>query len=199
MKNDFKDQVSRLLPLEREDFERFFSIVSIREVPAGTILLSEGEIATRLYLVIKGCLRGYFIKENGAEITSQFFLENQMVSSFESVMTKKPSRMFIDAIEDSTIGIIRFRELERLIAGTPSVRDHFDRLLMTRLIFYMNQHASFILDSPEKRYRNLMRENPELVSRVPQQYIASYLGVTPVSLSRIRARIKKQMKGPPNN
>ena len=122
-----------------------------------------------------------------------------MVSSFESVMTKKPSRMFIDAIEDSTIGIIRFRELERLIAGTPSVRDHFDRLLMTRLIFYMNQHASFILDSPEKRYRNLMRENPELVSRVPQQYIASYLGVTPVSLSRIRARIKKQMKGPPNN
>ncbi len=193
MKEDDRDRLSKLLPLEQEDFERFYGRVLFKEIPAGTILLSEGETATKIYLVVRGCLRGYFIKENGREITSQFFIENQMVSSFESVMTKKPSRMYIDAIEDSTIGIISFRELERLIAGTPSARDHFDKFLMTRLIFYMNQHASFILDSPEKRYRNLMRENPELVSRVPQQYIASYLGITPVSLSRIRARIKKKI------
>jgi len=193
MKEDDRDRLSKLLPLEQEDFERFYGRVLFKEIPAGTILLSEGETATKIYLVVRGCLRGYFIKENGREITSQFFIENQMGSSFESVMTKKPSRMYIDAIEDSTIGIISFRELERLIAGTPSARDHFDKFLMTRLIFYMNQHASFILDSPEKRYRNLMRENPELVSRVPQQYIASYLGITPVSLSRIRARIKKKI------
>jgi CRP-like cAMP-binding protein len=70
-------------------------------------------------------------------------------------------------------------------------RDQFNKILVSRLLYYINQHASFILDNPEKRYKNLLQENPELVSRLPQQYIASYLGITPVSLSRIRARLKK--------
>ncbi len=151
-------------------------------MPSGTTLLSEGDIATKLFLVIHGCLRTYFIKETGIEITSQFFIEGQMVSSFESAMTGMPSRQYIDAIEDSTVGFIEITIFKKMISESGLGMNDFNRFLISRLIFYMNQHASFILDNPEKRYKKLLQDNPELVSRLPQKYIASYLGITPVSL-----------------
>lgn len=195
MKKEYKDKIAKIfsLPLNDEGLERIFNNSMIKEVPAKTILLYEGDIATKLFIVIKGCLRSYFIKENGVEITSQFFIEGQMVASFESAMTGKPSRLYIDAIEDSTIASIQMKNLKKVVVESSSGRDHFVKFLMTRLINYMNLHASFILDNPEKRYINLIQENPELVSRLPQQYIASYLGITPVSLSRIRTRLRKQI------
>jgi len=193
MKEEYKELLYTFLPfsLHEEGLKDLISTVIIKKISAKTILLSEGEIATKLFIIAKGCLRTYFIKENGSEITSQFFIEGQMVMSFESAITGKSSRLYIDAIEDSTIGFIKIKTFENLIRENNAARDHFNKFLMTRLIYYMNQQASFILDSPEKRYIKFMHDNPELVSRIPQQYIASYLGITPVSLSRIRTRIKK--------
>jgi CRP-like cAMP-binding protein len=195
MKQEYIDIIAKIfsLPSGDEGLERILGNGVIKEVPAKTILLSEEDIATKLFVVIKGCLRSYFIKENGVEITSQFFIEGQMVTSFESSMTGTPSRVNIEAVEDSTLGLMDMINLKNMIKETTPAKDHFIKILMTRLINYMNLHASFILDNPEKRYINLMQENPELVSRLPQQYIASYLGITPVSLSRIRARLRKQI------
>jgi CRP-like cAMP-binding protein len=195
LKNEYKNKIAEIfsLPSGDEGLERILGDGVIKEVPAKTTLLYEGDIATKLFVVIKGCLRSYFIKESGAEMTSQFFIEGQMVASFESATTGKPSRLYIDAIEDSTIASIQMKNLKEVVGESISGRDHFVKFLMTRLINYMNLHASFILDSPEKRYINLIQENPELVSRLPQQYIASYLGITPVSLSRIRTRLRKQI------
>ena len=195
MEKEYKAKIAEIfsLPPGDEGLERILYNGILKEVPAKTILLSEGDIATKLFVVIKGCLRSYFIKENGVEITSRFFIEGQMVASFESAMTGKPSRLYIDTIEDSTIVSIPIKSLKKIAGKSISGRDHFVKFLMTRLINYMNLHASFILDNPEKRYINLIQENPELVSRLPQQYIASYLGITPVSLSRIRTRLKKQI------
>lgn len=190
MKNEYREHLAALFPFPAADRDKLLGHFSCRAVPAGTLLLSEGEVATKLYYVIRGCLRTYFIKENGIEITSQFFLENQMVSSFESAMTGTPSRSYIEAIEASTIGSIQIKNLGKMIQECTSVRDYFNTFMIARLIFYMNQHSSFILDNPEKRYIKLALENPEIISRVPQQYIASYLGITPVSLSRIKSRLK---------
>jgi CRP-like cAMP-binding protein len=191
VKKEFEDIIKKMFSLDDNNLGKLLAIVTVREVPAGTILLREGEIASKLNLVLRGCLRTYFVRDTGAEITSQFFIETQVVSSFESAVTRTPSRSYIDAIEDSTIGFIRMKDLENLLRNNSAARDHFSRLIMARLIYYMNQHASFILDSPEKRYLRLLKESPELASRLPQQYIASFLGITPVSLSRIRARLKK--------
>jgi CRP-like cAMP-binding protein len=193
MKKEYKDEISKCfaIPLDEVGVEKILNVVTIKEVSAGTVLVSEGDIATKLFLVLNGCLRSYFIKENGTEITSQFFIESQMVSSIESSMTGMPSRSNIDAIEDSILGIIQIKDLENMMKGDIPAKDHFIRILLSRLINYMNLHASFILDNPEKRYKKLLHDNPELVTRLPQQYIASYLGVTPVSLSRIRTRLKK--------
>ncbi len=179
-----------LSPAE-EDAEKILNIITIKEVPSETILLYEGDTASKLFMVIKGCLRSYYIKENGDEITAQFFIEGQMVSSFESMITGTPSRVYIDAVEDSILGIIQTKDLKKLINENSKVKDHFDKVLVSRLIYYMNHHASFILDNPEKRYQKFSQDNPELVLRLPKRYIASYLGITPVSLSRIRTRLKK--------
>jgi len=189
VKKEYKDKLLEHFP----HFEKLLNKIIIKKIPSGTTLLSEGDIATKLFLVIHGCLRTYFIKESGIEITSQFFIEGQMVSSFESAMTEKPSRQYIDAIEDSMVGFIDITIFKKMISESGLGMNDFNRFLISRLIFYMNQHASFILDNPEKRYKKLLQDNPELVSRLPQKYIASYLGITPVSLARIRTRLRKQI------
>jgi CRP-like cAMP-binding protein len=195
MNNEYKDKLVKFfpLPLDGEGLEKISKITIIKEIPARTILLRGGEIAAEAYMVIKGCLRSYFIKENGTEITSQFFIEGQMVSSIESAMTDTPSRSNIDAIEDSIIGIIRMKNLLKMTQEQGPGKDQFIGILLSKLLNYMNLHASFLLDNPEKRYKKLLQDNPELISRLPQQYIASYLGITPVSLSRIRNRLKKKI------
>lgn len=193
MKEEYQELISQFFPfpLKEDELNNLIKNVTIKTIPARTILLSEGDVVTNVFLIIKGCLRTYFIKDNGSEITSQFFIEGQMVMSFQSAVTGNPSRVYIDAIEDSLIGFVPIKTFEKLISQNSAARDHFTKYLIQRLIYYMNQEASFILDNPEKRYIKFMHDNPELVSRIPQQYIASYLGITPVSLSRIRSRIKK--------
>lgn len=193
MKKEYIEKILKCfpLPVDKEGLDRILKLVLVKEVPAKTILLFEGDIATKLFLVLDGCLRTYFIKENGVEITSQFFVEGQMATSFESAITGTASRRYIDAVEDSILGIIPVKNLENLMREYSPARDHFNRILVSRLIYFMNHHASFILDNPEKRYKKLLQEHPELVSRLPLQYIASYLGITPVSLSRIRARLRR--------
>jgi CRP-like cAMP-binding protein len=193
IKRGYKNQLYGIFPLDDNGFEELLNNTSFRDIPSGTTLLSEGEIATKLLIVINGCLREYFIKEDGKEISFQFFVENQMVASFESATTGTPSRLYIEAIEDSTIGFIPMKALKSIVSKSGSSGEGFNKFLMTRLVYYMNRCSSYILDNPEKRYVKLMEENPDLVNRLPKQYIASYLGVTPVSLSRIRSRLKNNI------
>ncbi len=191
MKKEHRDKISGFfpIPLDEEGMNTILDILEVKNVPTKTILQWEGEVATKVFLVFRGCLRSYFVKENGSDITSQFFIEEQMVTSIESVMSGTPTRSYIETIEDSEIGIIQMKSLLALAQELDIAKDQFIGVLLSKLTNYMNLHASFILDNPEKRYRKLQQDNPELVSRLPLQYIASYLGITPVSLSRIRARI----------
>lgn len=192
MREESRNQIVKFLPIDEEGLDMLLHDAMIKAVRSGTILLFAGDVADSLFFVVKGCLRAYFIKENGIEKTAQFFLEGQMVASFESAMTGTPSKLYIDAIEDSEVGFIRMEKLKLLASKSKSIMERFNRFLVSRLIAYMNHHASFILDNPEERYKKLLKENPDLVSRLPLQHVASYLGITPVSLSRIRARLKKQ-------
>ena len=192
IKQDYSDLIYRRFPLDDENFEELMMAISFREIAPGTILLSEGEVATKLFFVVRGCLRTYFIKEDGKDITAQFFVEDQIVASFESATTGTPSRAYIEAIEDSIVGFIPLKALELILSKSTAMREEFSRFLMKRLVYYMERCSSYILDNPERRYLNLLEDSPELVARLPKQYIASYLGITPVSLSRIRSRLKKK-------
>lgn len=154
-------------------------------VPAGTVLLNEGDISRNMYFIEKGCLRIWFNKD-GKDVTLQFFFENQAVSSIESFMNKKPGMCTIEAIEPSTLYALSRSNFDILLKELPGLKDGFMQILLKRLEHYVGLFLSRIKDSPAERYLDLQKNNPQLLRRVPQHYIASYLGITSVSLSRIK-------------
>ena len=161
------------------------------EVPARTVLIREGEIAKKIFLVEKGCIRAW-VNNNGRDVTFQFFFENEAVSSSESLRKNIPSLFTIETIEPCILHWIHKKDWETVVEDVsrlPDIRDKAMNATFERQYQYMRQLISFIIDSPEQRYLNLLHENPHIIRRVPLQYIATYLGITPVSLSRIRKRV----------
>jgi CRP-like cAMP-binding protein len=156
-------------------------------VPPGTLLLREGEVADRLHFIRKGCLRMWF-NNDGIDITIQFFFENQGVSSIESFWWRHPSRFNLQSIEATDLISISRKDFDSLLAKIPKLKDGFLEIALERMSNYANLFLSRIRDSPRKRYEDLLAQHPEIICRIPQHYIASYLGITPISLSRIRNR-----------
>lgn len=172
---------------DKANREKFKSFFNERKVSSRTILLSEGEIATHIHFIKEGCLRMWFNKD-GKEITFQFFFEEQAVASIDSFLSKQPSMFYLESIEPSTIISISKGDFEMLMETYPKVREGFQEILFDRFRNYARLFLSRIKDSPQERYKDLIKNHPEIIKRVPQHYIASYLGITPISLSRIRNR-----------
>lgn len=158
-----------------------------KEVPSKTILLQEGEISTHFYFIKKGCLRIWFNKD-GKDITFQFFFEGQGVASIDSLLSSQPGMFTIESIEPSVLIILSKDNFEQLLHIYPELKDGFQKILFQRFRNYASLFLSMIKDTPRERYEDLIRNHPEIIKRVPQHYIASYLGITPISLSRIRNR-----------
>ena len=163
-------------------------VAEARTIPAKTILLREGRVAHTLYLIRKGCLRLFFYKD-GRDITFQFFFEGDFVASFESMHQQRPSLFYLESIEPTEAYAIRKDDFYALIERTPGLRTAYEEKLIERFHAYQQLFLSRIKNTPQQRYEELLATRPDIVRRVPQHYIASYLGITPVSLSRIRNRI----------
>jgi len=157
------------------------------EIPAKTTLLREGEISRKMYFVEKGCLRTW-INNNGKDITTQFFFEGSGVSSIESFMTNKPSQYSIETIEPCVLQTVTQTEFQEALISLPDIKDNILEHLFQRLLQSQNLFFSYLKNSPQKRYEELVKQHPHIILRIPQHYIASYLGITSVSLSRIRNR-----------
>jgi CRP-like cAMP-binding protein len=157
------------------------------KIPSKTILLHEGEISTHFYFIKKGCLRIWFNK-NGKDITFQFFFEGQGVSSIDSLLSNKPGMFTIESIEPTVLITLSKDNFEQLLQLYPEMKDGFQDILFQRFRNYAGLFLSMIKDTPQERYEDLIKNHPEIIKRVPQHYIASYLGITPISLSRIRNR-----------
>jgi CRP-like cAMP-binding protein len=166
---------------------QFQDLLIEKQIAAKTILLNEGEISTHAHFIKKGCLREWFNKD-GKEITFQFFFEGQAVASIDSFLNNQPSLYTIESIEPSIIYSISKANFEKINQLFPDFKESFQKLLYQRFRNYANLFLSRIKDSPKERYEDLIKNNPQIIKRVPQHYIASYLGITPTSLSRIRNR-----------
>ena len=173
--------------IENTDWNQFKHLFKRQEIPSKKILLNEGEIAKQAFYIEKGCLRICF-NNCGKDITFQFFFEGESVSSIESFRTNQPSLFTIESIEPCTIHSISKRDFQTIIETSASTKQRIEEHTFQRLIFYQKLFLSRIKDNPEKRYSELIENNPKLLLRVPQHYIASFLGITSVSLSRIRNR-----------
>ena len=187
MSDTFFEQFRQLFPLSKEKWDEYICYYHRIEVPARTVLLNEGEVSKKAYFIEKGCVRAWFSSKK-KDITFQFFTENMSVSSAESFRRRVPSIFTIETIEPCILHWISKENLDKImneIMQIPELRNQMNEVLFDRQLNYVNHFISFIKYTPPERYLQLVKERPDLVLRVPQQYIASYLGITPTQLSRI--------------
>lgn len=168
-------------------WNRFYHLFKRLEIPAKTVLLEEGQISRTMFFIEKGCLRTW-VNANGKDITTQFFFEEQTVSSIESFRTSQPSLYSIESIEPCILQTISQKDFESILESSPQLSREIEAHLFKRLLQSQRLFFSYLKNNPRQRYEELIQQHPEIVLRVPQHYIASYLGITPVSLSRIRNR-----------
>lgn len=169
------------------NWDKFKHLFKRQEVPAKTILLQEGQISKTMFFIEKGCLRTW-VNSDGKEITTQFFFEGDKVSSIESFRTNQVSLYSIESLEPCILQTISQKDFLNVLENLPEIKDEmlehlFRRLLQSQKIFY-----SYLKNTPQQRYQELIEKHPHIIQRIPQHYIASYLGITSVSLSRIRNR-----------
>lgn len=179
--------LSEAFPKLKSIIENYHDFWYEEMLPAKQTLLHEGDISNTLYFIVKGCMR-LSNNHNGKEITIQFFFENDCVSSFESYLKNTPSAFSIETIEDCNLLVIKKEHWKIILDENPSFKEQSFDLMSDRFINYIHHFLSYIQEKPEERYNNLLKNKPHILKRVPLQYIASYLGITTVSLSRIRAR-----------
>ncbi|PEE35591.1 Crp/Fnr family transcriptional regulator [Bacillus pseudomycoides] len=191
MKKILMKYMTRFTILNEEEQQAIVEDVQIEEYKKGTILLRQGDVPTKCYFVLKGCVRQYSIDEKGKEATSNFYIEEQAISNFNHHKQDKSSAYSLTCLEDCIL----------VVGDLDTEKDMYNKYsqleTMTRKMIEHNfgevqdELASFIASTPEERYKALLRKRPHLVDRVPQHQLASYLGITPETLSRIKKRINK--------
>lgn len=188
------EQLQNKFPHLAPRWEKYQHMFHRIEVPAKTILLQEGDVSKKAWHIEKGCIRAWF-NNKGRDLTLQFFFEGQSVSSLESFRRNIPSIYTLETIEPSTIYWVGKKDWEQIMTdmeSTPEGKQMLAEISLDRQLNYMRHFMSFIRDTPKERFINLMKERPEIIKRVPQHYIASYLGITSVSLSRIRSAASRE-------
>lgn len=155
------------------------------EVPAKTVLIREGEVAKHTYYIESGCVRIWF-NHDGKDITLNFFFDGDGVSSIESFRDGVPSPYNVETLEPTTLYSIDKENFNLLKEQSPAYKKRIEEETFKQLFMYEKLFLSLIRDSAETRYKELIINRPEIIKRVPQHYIATYLGINPVSLSRIR-------------
>ncbi|MCX8534164.1 Crp/Fnr family transcriptional regulator [Chryseobacterium luquanense] len=164
------------------------SVLTHKKVKAKSELVSYDKRTDELFFLIKGCVRKYYVKD-GEQLTIYIMTENNFIAAFDSFMTGSKSTETIECLEPCEVLIINKKDLENLYQKIPLMNEFIRKILEQTLIQFQQSLTSFIKDKPEERYEKLLRDNPAILQRVPQHMLATYLGITATSLSRIRKRI----------
>jgi CRP-like cAMP-binding protein len=193
MKEKFVNYFSRISPLSEEEAKGIEEGMRIEIFKKGTVLLKEGQISVDTYFILEGCIREYVIRD-GDEKTTNFFKEDQWVISLNNFGLKSPASNNLVCVEDTTVSVGNEKSAQEMFKQFPRF-ETISRAVME--IFFTEQKkllTSFLTDSPEQRYLTLLKSRPDLFQRIPQYQIASYIGVKPESLSRIRKRVLDKLR-----
>ncbi|WP_222984331.1 Crp/Fnr family transcriptional regulator [Flagellimonas meishanensis] len=183
------DFLSKYIDLTQQEKAIISEQKFIKSFKKGAILLREGELANECFFILKGCIYSYYLVDGEVKVT-EFFTEKQPITPV-SYTTKEPSQYYVECLEDCIVSIGSQKRTEEIMKKVPRLAAMGPSVLEDELASQRMKYDNFIKLSPEKRYLNLQDKSPELLERIPQYLIASYLGIKPESLSRIRKRILK--------
>lgn len=190
--NQFIEYFTRYMPLSEEEEQAIRESTVIESFKKGTVLLREGQVSRECYFILKGCMRKYHEVE-GEEKTSNFYTEEQWVISLNSFMNETPADHYFSCIEDTTVVIGKAEPANELYQRFPKFETISRTIVEQDFADQQKMMSTYVTDTPEQRYLNLMNNRPELLQRVPQYQLASFIGVKPESLSRIRKRILERV------
>lgn len=177
----------KFLQLSKNSKEAIYSTLSIIKIPKNKDLQAIGHTCRTIYFVKKGLCRIYYYKD-GVDITESFALENSVIARVESLFTGKPSKKGIQTLEESEFIGISSPALFDLYDQFPEIERLFRKIFEAAYVESIDRIESIQFHNAEDRYNELIEKSPDLIKRVPLKHIASYLGITQVSLSRIRAK-----------
>lgn len=175
--------------LNEHEIEVLSQIMTIKTVKKGRFLLKEGQMSAFAYTILKGCVREYYLKD-GEEKTISFYTEGDDASSTSSYVLQMPSKHYLECLEDTTLTVVSHKNDTAFKKQFPRLATLCYSKTEEQLGEYQEIAAQYIVSTPEERYLKLVETRPDLLDRVPQYQLASYIGVTPESLSRIRNRLR---------
>ncbi len=192
MYENLLQHVSRRINLDKEEEKLFISLLQHQKLRKKQFLCKEGEVCKYSGYVLKGCLRTYELDEQGNEHVLQFSIEDWWVGDLYSFFTETPSRYYVDALEPTELALIDLASQELMYEKIPKFERYFRILIQNAFIASQRRVISAISKPAEERYLEFHQRYPTLEQRIPQHQIASYLGITPESLSRIRKQLSNR-------
>ena len=192
----FREQLKKYVEFNEAEWIVFAQHLDFRTLKKKKHFAEPGFICRDIGFIIKGAVRYYYIKD-GEEITGYFSFESEYVSSYKSYLTQTPGLNYIQALEDTDLITITHKNMQLMLANPMLAykMERFGRLVAEHyLICYEDRVSSFVTKTPEERYIDLLSTGREILQRMPQHYITHFLGITPVSLSRIRKRILVEVR-----
>ena len=187
LKETINETVNRRFPeMTIESRKLLASIVTRKDMEKGEILLKEGQVSHHFVVVAKGMVRQFYYK-NGKDVTEHFSYEGDIVICIESVLQQEPTRLMIEALEAGTLYLIPADQLLRLSKESWEINMFYRKMLEYSLIVSQKKADSWRFETARERYLRLMETQPEVIKRAPLAHIASYLLMTPETLSRVRA------------
>ena len=188
MKQKLINYFSSILPLSEAEAKAIYDSSVVKEYEKNTVLLKEGQSAKNTYFVFRGLIRQYCLID-GEEKTTAFFTEDQWVISLGNLDEEKPSAFYWVCEEDCVLLIGNDNSAQELFKNYPKLESIARKIVENTFAEYQQTMTAYLTDTPEQRYLRLLASHPDLIQRVPQYQLASYIGVKPESLSRIRKRL----------
>lgn len=186
MANDLAKIVKTFNNLPTDQLDKFVNISRVKSLHKGDFYIQEGEIPTKFAFVLQGLFRYYYVDRKGNEFTKGFFPENTIISSYSAMIQNRPSFFTIEALEDSNIATIQYSDWKNLYKIHACWKEFLIVMLEKGYCTKETREREFLILDAEERYKSFLKSFPGFDKRVKQQLIASYLGITPVALSRVR-------------
>jgi CRP-like cAMP-binding protein len=176
------------ISVSEEELSRILPCYKPLQLKKNEILISEGDPSKRMFFVVKGCLRVFFIKEDGSEVTRRIVFENAFSTTLVGFITREPSMEYTQALMPTTLLYITRDDFYMLLETIPVWEKFYRLYLEYAYVNNTNRLMSFITQDAAERYRQLLKDNPEIVQRLPNRIVASYLNISPETLSRLKSK-----------